>query len=76
MGPEGFEYDVLLGAIETIKRTKPKIILEAHSKELRRECEEILKNLNYELKVEGRKVESNSPGFDTVQNLFYEFCRS
>ena len=73
---EGFEYDVLLGAIETIKRTKPKIILEAHSKELRRECEEILKSLNYELKVEGRKVESNSPGFDTVQNLFYEFCRS
>jgi hypothetical protein len=68
---EGFEYDVLNGAVNTIRRLKPKIILETHSKELRQKCDDFLKKAGYRLKVEGRTVLSNQKGFDEVTNLFY-----
>lgn len=68
---EGFEHDVLLGAERTIKRFKPKIIIETHSKDLRKKCHGFLTFLGYSLKVEGRTLTSKAPGMDKVTNLFY-----
>lgn len=68
---EGFEVDVLNGALDTIRKFKPKIIMEIHSTRLRGECHEILSGLGYELKFEGRTIISNTPGMDNVTNLFY-----
>ena len=53
---EGFELDVLLGAENTIRQFKPRIIIETHSKELRKKCHAFLSSLGYSLKVEGRTV--------------------
>jgi FkbM family methyltransferase len=68
---EGFELDVLLGAENTIRQFKPRIIIETHSKELRKKCHAFLTSLGYSLKVEGRTVTSKAPGMDKVTNLFY-----
>ena len=68
---EGFEFEVIQGAENTIRSLKPRIILETHSKELRRKCNEFLNELGYKLKFEGRTVISDSPGMDRVTNLFY-----
>lgn len=70
---EGFEMDVLVSAIETIKKFKPKIIIETHSKELRERCETFLHYLGYELQFEGNKRMSGEEGFDEVANLFLEY---
>ena len=69
---EGFELEVLKGSEKTIKRLKPKIILETHSRELRRKCDDFLKKLGYHLKVEGRTALSKQKGFDEITNLFYD----
>ena len=68
---EGFEFDVLKGAENTISRFKPRIIIETHSKELRKKCHEFLSAHGYILKVEGRTVASKAKGMDKVTNLFY-----
>jgi len=68
---EGFEYGVLNGAVNTINKFKPKIILETHSKELRRKCNEFLDSVGYKLEFEGRTSISKQKGFDEVTNLFY-----
>jgi FkbM family methyltransferase len=70
---EGFEMDVLLGAENTIRQFKPRIILETHSRELRKKCHAFLSSLGYSLKVEGRTVTIKSPGMDKITNLFYSF---
>ena len=68
---EGFEFEVIQGAEKTIRRLKPHIILETHSKELRSKCNEFLNELGYKLKFEGRTVTVKSPGMDKITNLFY-----
>jgi len=65
---EGFELDVLEGALATINKFKPKIILEVHSKKLKKECIEILKPLGYNKIIYGRKEKNDK--MDLVQNLF------
>ena len=69
---EGFEYDVLVGAIRTIGIYHPKIILETHSSELREKCDEFLKNLDYDLIHKGREIKG-SGWMDEVTNLFYRY---
>ncbi len=49
---EGFEMEVLESGIETIKKYKPKIIIETHSFWLEKEVREKLKELGYECKHE------------------------
>lgn len=44
---EGFEYEVLEGLIETLKKYKPKIIIETHSAELDYKCFSFLTDLGY-----------------------------
>ena len=68
---EGFEYEVIQGAENTIRKFKPRIILETHSKELRRVCNRFLVEIGYKLKFKGRTAMSNTPGMDKVTNLFY-----
>ena len=68
---EGFELDVLLGAENTIRQFKPRIIIETHSKELRKKCHVFLSSLGYSLKVKGRTVNIKKPGMDKITNLFY-----
>ncbi|MHB1493636.1 MAG: FkbM family methyltransferase, partial [Thermoplasmataceae archaeon] len=46
---EGFEFDVLRGSLKTIRKNKPKIILETHSKILKEKCISLLANEGYEL---------------------------
>lgn len=68
---EGFEVDVLKGAENTICRFKPRIIIETHSKELRKKCHEFLSSHGYTLTVEGRTVISKANGMNKITNLFY-----
>ncbi|MGC8725305.1 MAG: FkbM family methyltransferase [Thermoplasmata archaeon] len=65
---EGFELDVLQGAMSTINKFKPKIILEVHSKKLKKDCINVLKSLGYNKIIYGRKEKNDK--MDLVQNLF------
>jgi FkbM family methyltransferase len=68
---EGFEFEILEGAKETIQKFKPRIILETHSRALKVKCVNYLSDLGYKLNVEGRiERHSLNPDFDFVQNLF------
>lgn len=69
---EGFEYDVLVGAIRTIGIYHPKIILETHSSELREKCDGFLQTLDYGLIHEGREIKG-SGWMDEITNLFYTY---
>ena len=55
MDIEGEEYNAMRGAIETITRFKPKIILEIHSKKLRDKVLNFLKKYSYSLVLEKEK---------------------
>ena len=72
---EGFELNVLKGSIQTIRKNKPKIIIETHTKVLQRQCHSFLSNEGYKLLVRGRKLNAKrkykSKNFDIVTNLFY-----
>jgi precorrin-6B methylase 2 len=57
MDIEGEEYNALKGAIKTIRKFKPKIIIEIHSKNLREKILEFLKNYGYDLVFEKEKRE-------------------
>ena len=67
---EGFEYEVLEGMTETLKKFQPKAIMETHSTQLRRKCHRFLTDAGYELWYEGRKGKANG-WMDEVVNLFY-----
>ncbi len=69
---EGFECEVLRGAINTINNSNPKIILEAHSSKLNRECIEMLSEHGYELKYVGKTQRCTNQKFDLVRVLFFE----
>ena len=54
---EGAEYDVLLGAVETLKKFKPNILLATHDCHLpavQQNCKDFLQGLGYELTELGR----------------------
>jgi len=57
MDIEGGEYNALKGAIKTIRKFKPKIIIEIHSRKLRKKILEFLKRYSYELTFEKEKEE-------------------
>ena len=69
---EGFEIEVLEGAIKTIKKYHPRIIIETHSRALEKQTKEFLSRLNYNLKHEGRSVYNVNKEFNKVTNLFFE----
>ena len=67
---EGFEYEVLEGIVETLDKYRPKIIMETHSKALRKKCDEFLVEHEYEQWYEGRATKGLG-WMDEVVNLFY-----
>jgi FkbM family methyltransferase len=67
---EGFEMDVLKGAVKTIKRHHPKIILEVHTKALKEQCIKFLSYFGYKIVHYGRIMRPKDIEFDEVQNLF------
>ena len=68
---EGFEYEVLEGMGETLEKYRPKIIMETHSKALRKKCDEFLVEHEYEQWYEGRVTKGLLGWMDEVVNLFY-----
>ena len=70
---EGFEVDVLQGAVETINKTHPKIIIETHTQKLKNEVIAFLSERKYSLKYEGRAIENHDKNMDLIQNLFFEY---
>lgn len=68
---EGDEYKVLQGAINTIQKHKPKIIIETHSKKLHYDCNTFLENLGYKLIYSKDKRKTKK--MNEVINLFYEY---
>ncbi len=68
---EGFEYEVLNGAINTIKKFKPKIIIETHNKELKKKCNAFLIRLGYKLTFRSGTIISKQAGFDQIVISFY-----
>ena len=68
---EGFELKVLHGAEKIIEYHKPRIIIETHSTELRKECHAFLRKREYILKQVGRTVKPKHSWMDEVTNLFY-----
>ena len=69
---EGFELEVLEGAVETLEKYHPKIIIETHSRALEKQTKEFLSRLNYNLKHEGRSIYNANKEFDKITNLFFE----
>ena len=68
---EGFEMEVLKGASRTIRRYNPKVIIEVHSSELKKEVTGFLQELGYFVVHEGRSMKTLKSGMDNVQNLFF-----
>lgn len=72
---EGFEMNVLCGASEILRNIKPKIIIETHSSELKKEVIQFLGEYAYKLAIEGRSAVGK--GFmDSLQNLFFEVVKN
>ena len=69
---EGFECEVLRGAINTINSSHPKIVIETHSSKLKKECIELLHGLGYEPKYIGKTQRCTNQEFDLVQVLFFD----
>ena len=71
---EGFELDVLKGAVRTLRSWHPKIIIETHSKKLKEQTLDFLSEFGYSLKYEGGKgrIYDSKGALDIYQNLFLE----
>jgi precorrin-6B methylase 2 len=54
---EGYEYEALRGATYCLRKFKPKIIIEIHSKELRKKIIDLLRKFGYKLVYEKIKKE-------------------
>ena len=67
---EGFEYEVLQGAEEVLKRYSPRIIIETHSRALRTRCHDFLSERDYLLVDQGRTIINKSG--NEITNLFYK----
>jgi FkbM family methyltransferase len=48
---DGSEYEVILGSMNTLKRFKPKLIIEIHNQEIGNKILKILKNLGYKVSL-------------------------
>jgi len=67
---EGFEYEVLSGSEQTLQRFTPNLIIETHSRQLRKECDELLTAWGYVL-INAGKIRKGSGWMDEIQNRYY-----
>lgn len=56
---EGYEYEVLSGALDTLRKDRPKLIIEVHGREACKNVRYILKKLGYEMKLLRRREDNN-----------------
>lgn len=68
---EGNEVEVIKGALNTIQRLKPRIILETHSRILRERSLRLLSQVGYEVAHEGRSFYAKDG--NEIKNLFLSF---
>ncbi len=68
---EGFEMDVLAGALQLIDKFRPKIILEVHTRALKTDAINLLSEHGYGVAHEGRSTSYPHHNMDLVQNLFF-----
>lgn len=68
---EGFEMEVLNGAIENIKANMPKIIVEVHSYALKAEVKKFLGDLGYRLRHKNAFRRGPLNGMNMAENLFF-----
>lgn len=68
---EGFEIDALKGARNLLEQHHPKIILEAHSLELKQQAIDFLSDMNYKLAHVGKVTFMRSENMDFIQNLYF-----
>ena len=69
---EGFEMELLLGSMKTIKTYLPKIIIETHSRKLKSEVSELLTSLGYHLRhTIKNRAPKGQPEMDHISNLFF-----
>lgn len=69
---EGFEVDVLNGAMEILDDYHPKIIVETHSNSLKKETIKLLSRFGYSVIHKGSANYSTTMGMDMVRNLYLE----
>jgi FkbM family methyltransferase len=62
---EGCEFNVLRGALDMLRTSRPKIFLEAHGVELEKACSQQLLQLGYQI----RRIERAVPGEDWARHL-------
>lgn len=67
---EGFEMDVLRGAEVTLRRYRPRAIVETHSSDLRRAVRHYMSNIGYENVIVGRTVQG-AGWMNEITNLFF-----
>jgi FkbM family methyltransferase len=69
---ENFEYFVLEGGRETIKRNRPIIYTELWENENREKCFTFIRNLQYSIKVlQNNELKDFNPGIHHTQNFFF-----
>ncbi len=69
---EGFEMDVLEGALNTITKHMPRIIIETHSNQLELRVRDFLGKIGYGSPREGRRIEGTG-WMDSIVNLFFKY---
>ena len=68
---EGFEMSVLRGALNTIRESHPRIVIEVHSRDLKRQVDDLLVGLGYRKISENKKGKGTEKGMDLLQVVFY-----
>lgn len=68
---EGYEVKVLAGAIATIRRCRPRVIVETHSIELEKEVHELLTQEGYELVRNDKSWIIPDSRFNRTRNMFF-----
>lgn len=69
---ENFEYQVLLGGLELIRRNLPVIYCELWDNDNRRHCFELIRSLGYRIEVvANNRLVPFEPGIHTGQNFFF-----
>ena len=62
---EGAEFDVLIGALEMVRTSRPTIFLEAHGAALEKACSQRLLRLGYNI----RRIERDTRGDESARHL-------
>jgi len=68
---EGFELDILRGSADTLAKEAPRVIVEAHSRDLRNQCVEFMEAAGYSLRHEDSTEQYGAKHDSATWNLFF-----